>query len=81
MKRLIAVLAVAAGLAIPAGAVASPANDNAQCGTDAASGAFLAGEGNYGFLGEAGGTPGYHGARGQEPGATGYKNSQVCGNR
>lgn len=61
-------------------AFASPAADNAQCGTDASSGAFLAGDGNYGFLGEVGGTPGYHNAVGQEPGATGYNNSGVCGN-
>lgn len=66
-------------LAIPA--FASPAADNAQCNTGAASGAFLAGDGNYGFLGGVGGTPGYHnGAVGQEPGATGYNNSGVCGN-
>lgn len=62
-------------------AFASPAADNAQCGTDAASGAFLAGDSNYGFLGALGGTPGYHnGAVGQETEATGSNNSAVCGN-
>jgi hypothetical protein len=38
--------------------------------------------GNFGFLGELGGAPGYHdGAVGQEVGATGYNNSHVvvCG--
>jgi hypothetical protein len=35
--------------------------------------------GNFGFLGEAGGTPGYHGgAVGQEPGATGYNDSTAA---
>jgi hypothetical protein len=45
------------------------------CG--AAHGAFASENGNFGWLGELGGTPGYHdGARGQQPGATGYNNSQ-----
>jgi hypothetical protein len=39
-------------------------------------GAFANDNGNFGFLGEVGGTPGYHnGAVGQDPGATGYNNS------
>jgi hypothetical protein len=39
-------------------------------------GAFANVNGNFGFLGAAGGTPGYHGgAVGQDPGATGYNNS------
>lgn len=54
---------------------------NAQCDSGAASGAFAAGDFNYGFLGEVGGTPGYHdGAVGQQDGATGSNNSAVCGN-
>ena len=44
-------------------------------------GAFADVNGNFGFLGEDGGTPGYHnGAVGQDPGATGYNNSHVNGN-
>lgn len=71
-------------MAVPA--FASPAADSAQCGSDASSGAFLAGDGNYSFLGDPNddgqrGTPGYHdGAVGQDAGATGYNNSGVCGN-
>jgi hypothetical protein len=43
-------------------------------------GAFADVNGNFGFLGEVGGTPGYHdGAVGQDPGATGYNNSHVVG--
>lgn len=82
IKKLLVGAAAAAVMAgsmvIPA--FASPAADNAQCGTDASSGAFLAGDGNYGWLGDLGGTPGYHDAVGQDAGATGYNNSHVCGN-
>jgi hypothetical protein len=78
MKKVIAIAMLA--LAIPAAAVASPANDNAQCGTDAASGAFANVNGNFGWLGALGGTPGYHSAVGQDAGATGSNNSAVCGN-
>jgi hypothetical protein len=43
-------------------------------------GAFADVNGNFGFLGDAGGTPGYHnGATGQEAGATGSNNSHCCG--
>lgn len=46
------------------------------CG--AVHGAFADVNGNFGFLGQAGGTPGYHnGAVGQDPGATGYNNSHT----
>jgi hypothetical protein len=39
-------------------------------------GAFANTNGNFGWLGELGGTPGYHnGAVGQQEGATGYNNS------
>lgn len=62
-------------LAIPA--FAAGAGDGSQaspCG--AVHGAFADVNGNFGFLGGVGGTPGYHnGAVGQEPGATGYNNS------
>lgn len=41
-------------------------------------GAFANVNSNFGWLGELGGTPGYHnGATGQEPGATGYNNSNT----
>ena len=47
-----------------------------SCG--AVHGAFADVNGNFGFLGAAGGTPGYHnGATGQDPGATGYNNSHT----
>ena len=40
--------------------------------------AFADQNGDFGFLGGLGGTPGYHGgAVGQDPGATGYNNSHV----
>jgi hypothetical protein len=60
--------------------------DNSGKGTDqtpasssgASHGAFADQNGNFGFLGDVGGTPGYHdGAVGQDPGATGYNNSHV----
>lgn len=38
-------------------------------------GAFADMNGDFGWLGKNGGTPGYHNAVGQEPGATGYNNS------
>ncbi len=66
--------------AIPA--FAAGAGDGSQasdCG--AGHGAFADVNGNFGFLGAEGGTPGYHnGAVGQEQGATGYNNSNLCGN-
>jgi len=63
--------------AVMLGAVALPASAApSSCG--AAHGAFANANGNFGFLGEVGGSPGYHdGAVGQEPGATGYNNSHT----
>lgn len=53
-----------------------PGANASPCG--AAHGAFASVNGNFGFLGQVGGTPGYHnGATGQEPGATGYNNSHT----
>lgn len=83
IKKFLAGTAVGAlmlvSTAVPA--FASPAAPNAQCGTGASSGAFLMGEYNYGDYLSHGGTPVYHdGAVGQDAGATGYNNSQVCGN-
>jgi len=56
------------------GTLSVSANDASPCG--AIHGAFANENGNFGFLGEDGGTPGFHdGAVGQDPGATGYNNS------
>jgi hypothetical protein len=72
------VIAIVA-LAIAGAAFAAGPSDNSNasyCG--ATHGAFADSNGNFGFLGAAGGTPGYHdGAVGQEPHATGYNNSNV----
>jgi len=67
-------------VAIPAishAAGATPVANASACG--AAHGAFAPlNGGNFGFLGEVGGTPGYHdGAVGQDPGATGSNNSHT----
>ena len=73
----VAVIASAAmliGSAVPA--LADPGDQASPCG--AVHGAFASENGNFGFLGELGGTPGYHnGARGQEAGATGFNNSHT----
>lgn len=66
---VVVVLALLAPLAVRA--------EPSPCG--AVHGAFANVNGNFGFLGDAGGTPGYHnGAVGQDPGATGYNNSHAC---
>jgi hypothetical protein len=74
VKKLFVTLAAAAALVVP---TAASADGNASpCG--AVHGAFADTNGNFGFLGEAGGTPGYHdGAVGQDPGATGFNNSNT----
>ena len=64
------------GMANVAFAVGSGDGSASACG--AVHGAFADVNGNFGFLGEVGGTPGYHnGAVGQEAGATGYNNSNT----
>ncbi len=74
MRRLIVVGTAVAALALPGAAGA--ANQASPCG--ATHGAFANVNGNFGFLGAVGGTPGYHdGAVGQDPGATGYNNSNT----
>jgi hypothetical protein len=74
---------VAGAAAVPAFAIGSGAGDGSNaspCG--AAHGAFADKNGNFGFLGQAGGTPGYHnGAVGQDPGATGSNNSNSTCNQ
>lgn len=74
IKRLAVAGAVSAVmLSSFAGAAFAAPSD---CG--AVHGAFANVNGNFGFLGEAGGTPGYHnGATGQDVGATGYNNSHT----
>jgi hypothetical protein len=67
------------GAGMSSAVFAAGAGDGSQasaCG--AVHGAFADTNGNFGFLGQVGGTPGYHnGAVGQDPGATGYNNSHT----
>ena len=81
MKKALTHLALGASL-LASLAIASPAladsstSQASDCG--ATHGAFADVNGNFGFLGALGGTPGYHdGAVGQDPGATGSNNSSV----
>ena len=64
---------------LPAGRRASTVTPvTAQRRADQPQGGSIDVNGNFGFLGAAGGTPGYHnGAVGQDPGATGYNNSHT----
>lgn len=74
--RLVIIAIVALAMAVPAFAGGSENSNASTCG--ATHGAFADVNGNFGFLGAVGGTPGYHGgAVGQDPGATGYNNSHV----
>ena len=62
-------------IAVPAFALGD-VSQASPCGS--AHGAFADTNGNFGFLGDVGGTPGYHdGAVGQDVGATGYNNSNT----
>ncbi len=73
MRKILAVCSVV-GLFSFLGTVSVSANDASPCG--AIHGAFANVNGNFGFLGDAGGTPGFHdGAVGQDSGATGSNNS------
>jgi hypothetical protein len=77
MRKLIPTAMAVVALAIPAAASASgEVPEQASC-EGATHGAFADVNGNFGWLGEDGGTPGHYGAVGQEPGATGYRNSHV----
>lgn len=72
--RYIVLALVAAALTVTGASFA--AGENASpCG--AAHGAFASDNGNFGWLGDAGGAAGYHGVTGQTPGATGYNNSHT----
>ena len=74
--RLVIIAIIALAMAVPAFAGGSENSHASACG--ATHGAFADVNGNFGFLGAVGGTPGYHdGAVGQDPGATGYNNSHV----
>ena len=77
MKTLIVTLFAIVSLVLAGFAFADSSGSSASpCGT--AHGAFADQNGNFGFLGELGGTPGYHGgAVGQDPDATGYNNSHT----
>lgn len=75
---LMAVLALALVLTIAAAPMLTARA--ASCNGEV-HGAFANVNGNFGWLGALGGTPGYHnGAVGQEPGATGYNNSTAAAN-
>jgi hypothetical protein len=76
MRKGITLATALVALAIPATALA----DNQASYSGATHGAFANVNGNFGWLGALGGTPGYHhGAVGQDFGATGYNNSHVIG--
>jgi hypothetical protein len=69
---------IAGAAAVPTLAAGTGCNDSngSACGQAHAARADV--YGNYGFLGQAGGTPGYHnGATGQDAGATGSNNSHT----
>jgi hypothetical protein len=68
---------IAGAAAVPALAAGhSDASNASACGAAHAAQADV--NGNFGFLGEVGGTPGYHnGATGQDAGATGFNNSHT----
>ena len=73
MRKVLTVCSIV-GLLSFLGTLSVSANDASACG--AIHGAFANVNGNFGFLGTAGRTPGYHdGAVGQDPNATGYNNS------
>ena len=76
MKKVIA-CAIATASLVFAGVAFADQGGTPSC-NGAAHGAFANVNGNFGFLGEVGGTPGYHGgAVGQDPGATGSNNSSA----
>jgi hypothetical protein len=72
MRKILAICSLV-GMFSFVGTLSASANEASPCG--AIHGAFANVNGNFGFLGEVGGTPGYHNAVGQEVGATGYNNS------
>lgn len=83
MKKILVCVAVLGSLSTAAFAdqptTTPPGNSTdsnaSACGTAHAAAADV--NGNFGWLGALGGTPGYHNATGQEPDATGYNNSHT----
>jgi hypothetical protein len=77
MRKFLTAAVAAALMAVPSAAFAAAGDNASDMGQ--AHGAFAVTNGNFGWLGALGGTPGYHdGAVGQEPGATGYNNSALA---
>jgi hypothetical protein len=77
MRKFLTAAVAAAFMVVPSAAFAEAGDNASDMGQ--AHGAFAVTNGNFGFLGEVGGTPGYHdGAVGQAPGATGYNNSALA---
>jgi hypothetical protein len=76
MKKVITLATAVVALAVPATALADSGYSQASY-SGAQHGAFADQNGDFGWLGALGGTPGYHDAFGQDPGATGYNNSHV----
>lgn len=79
MNKTLAFVALCAAAALATPSLAASEGNNASP-SGAAHGAFADVNGDFGFLGAAGGTPGLHGAVGQEEGATGHNNSTIVGN-
>ena len=76
-KKFLTAAVAAALMAVPSAAFAEAGDNASDMGK--AHGAFAVTNGNFGWLGALGGTPGYHnGAVGQDPGATGYNNSALA---
>jgi hypothetical protein len=82
MQAILRAAVIIGALAVSGAAFAGTANSGksdqsnaSSCGTAHAGQADV--NGNFGFLGALGGTPGYHGATGQELDATGYNNSHT----
>jgi hypothetical protein len=77
MRKCLTAAVAAALMAVPSAAFAEAGDNASDMGQ--AHGAFAVTNGNFGWLGALGGTPGYHnGAVGQDPGATGYNNSALA---
>ena len=73
-NKIITSVALAVTVLATVGAALAAASSEGAC-----HGAFANENGNFGWLGPLVGTPVYHGAVGQEPGATGYNNAFGCG--
>jgi len=77
MRKILAICSVV-GLLSFLGVLSASAAGTPSC-DGAIHGAFANVNGDFGWLGPEGGTPGHHdGAVGQDPGATGYNNSTAA---